>query len=541
MLFRLLVVFFLVTAGALAVPQNLVFEGEYVVVRKKGVPVVRGKSGYSFVKSLAQGIDLVQVGPHTRGASREANIVEYDSEHDHCRSISQDPGVLVCSPNFVVHASSFFNPHKSLSKVPSAKSFSRGSISDRVVAVLDTGFDYSHPALSKHLWNNPFEIPDNGIDDDGNGYIDDVHGANVYSGSGDPFDDNGHGTHVAGIVAKQLHSSGSETKIMALKFLNERGMGGVAGAIQAMNYLLDLKSRGVDVRVSNNSWGGAPYSQPLEDAVRRVIGSGIAFVAAAGNVGGNNDIYPEYPASFNFPEVISVAAVDGQGNLASFSNYGEGSVDVAALGVRVISAFPGGGQQSMSGTSMAAPLVAGVLAVHAEMGNGATTQAISSLYSKAVSLSSLDGFVFRRRLVVGAGEEPPSTSVQPKKDDLMVSTVSLLGLSSNGIERSFVKSGFALKVVGLGEGAGTASVELAIEGQFKCAEDFNMDVVDGMGELVVQLPRIPSGIRFFTVSVAGVKERIKVRTKVKRSRRLGKRSKRLKRRARSVCERVNFS
>jgi len=221
---------------------------------------------------------------------------------------------------------------------PEAWQVSTGSAA-LVVAVIDTGVFTGHPDLAPNIWVNPGEVPGNGVDDDGNGYIDDVHGWDFYHGDNtvfDPDDGDEHGTHVAGTIAAVLNNvegiAGiAQVKIMCLKFLGPSG-GWTSDAILAIQYAADK-----GVKLSNNSYRGYDYSQALKDAI---AASGMLFVAAAGNDASDNDIRPVYPASYDLDNILSVAAVDNQGYLAWFSNYGATSVDVAGPGVDVISTVP---------------------------------------------------------------------------------------------------------------------------------------------------------------------------------------------------------
>ncbi|MGB3615974.1 MAG: S8 family peptidase [Elainellaceae cyanobacterium] len=235
---------------------------------------------------------------------------------------------------------------------------------DVVVAVIDTGVDYSHPDLVSNLWTNLGEIPGNDLDDDGNGYVDDYYGYDFVNSDGDPTDDNGHGTHIAGIIAADDDNAfgtvgvAPDAKIMVLKVLDEDSEGTTFNAIQAVEYAILM---GTDV--INASWGGGDYSQDLSDAIAAAANVGILFVAAAGNAGTNNDIEPQYPASYDLDNVISVGASAASDPLASFSNYGPTSVDLVAPGDQIYSTLPDGSYGTLSGTSMAAPHVTGTVAL----------------------------------------------------------------------------------------------------------------------------------------------------------------------------------
>ncbi|MGX9727671.1 MAG: S8 family serine peptidase [Candidatus Electronema sp. VV] len=245
------------------------------------------------------------------------------------------------------------------------------------VFVIDTGIDTDHPDLVSNLWWNPGEIPSNGIDDDGNGYVDDVHGIDAVNYDSDPEDDHGHGTHVSGTIGAQANNAAGvagvnwEVNIGACKFLDAGGGGSTEGAVQCFDYVLGLKNAGLNVVATNNSWGGGGFSQVLLDAIEANINAGILPVIAAGNSASNNDSWPAYPCSYSFPNAqgdsLCVAAIDSSNNLAGFSNYGLASVDLAAPGVNILSSVPelvdASGYASWSGTSMATPHVTGLAAL----------------------------------------------------------------------------------------------------------------------------------------------------------------------------------
>ncbi len=271
-----------------------------------------------------------------------------------------------------------------------------------VVGVIDTGIDYTHPDLIANLWVNPGEIPNNGIDDDNNGYIDDIHGINAITGSGDPFDDSGHGTHVSGILgaegnnARGIAGINWNTTIIACKFLGPRAAepGFVSDAIECLDYLLNLKTRTnnpVNVRLTNNSWGGNGRSQALVDAIAAHQNAEILFVTSAGNDRQNMDDVPNFPAAYDLPGIISVAASDENDELTTFSNFGVQTTDIAAPGARILSTVPSGncelctgsGYAFVSGTSMASPHVAGLAALMMAQNPGLTIREIKNLVISA--------------------------------------------------------------------------------------------------------------------------------------------------------------
>ena len=233
-----------------------------------------------------------------------------------------------------------------------------------IVAVLDTGIRYTHEDLRGNMWINPDEIAGNGIDDDGNGYVDDIHGINAGNDSGNPMDDNGHGTHVAGIVGAVgnngigLSGVAWNIKVMALKFIDGKGDGEDVDAIECINYAIQNGAS-----VINSSWGGGEFNQVLKDAIEVASDNGVFFVAAAGNEGNDNDAIGHYPSSYELANVVSVTATNRKDELAGFANFGENTVDLAAPGNGIYSCYNGSDSdyRSLDGSSMAAPLVSGTL------------------------------------------------------------------------------------------------------------------------------------------------------------------------------------
>lgn len=278
---------------------------------------------------------------------------------------------------------------------PEAWSITTGD-EEVVIAVIDSGIDYSHPDLVDNLWVNPLEIPGNGLDDDSNGYIDDIYGIDSHNGDSDPFDDNSHGTHVAGTIAAQGNNGAGVTgvawnaKIVSCKFLGASGSGSTAGAIECLDYILGLKHRGENIVATNNSWGGSFFDQTLFDAIERHSNEDLLFVAAAGNSARDNDTTESYPTNYELPNIISVAAMNVLGDRAWFSNYGITTVDLFAPGESIYSTYPGDRYEYLDGTSMAAPHVTGALALLASQGQtGQLAKAV--LLATTAEHSALEG------------------------------------------------------------------------------------------------------------------------------------------------------
>ncbi len=273
-----------------------------------------------------------------------------------------------------------------------------------IVGVIDEGIMKTHEDLSANIWVNPFD-PVDGVDNDGNGYIDDTNGwdfANndntIYDGAGDD-----HGTHVAGTIGavggngKGVAGVSWNVKMISAKFLGPAG-GTTANAIKSVDYITDLKTRhGLNIAATNNSWGGGGFSQSLQDAIERANAANILFIAAAGNDGADNDATTRYPSGYPNANIIAVAAITSSGALASYSNYGATTVDLGAPGSGIWSTVPSksgksSAYASYSGTSMATPHVTGGAVLYAASHPGSSASAIKdAILSSTVPTSSLTG------------------------------------------------------------------------------------------------------------------------------------------------------
>jgi len=274
------------------------------------------------------------------------------------------------------------------------------------VGIIDEGFMYTHEDLAENAGNSARETTD-GIDNDGNGYIDDVYGWDFDGRNNSVFDGTGddHGTHVAGTIGaaggngKGVAGICWSIKILNAKFLGRNG-GTTANAIKAVDYFTDLKqNRGINLVATNNSWGGGGFSQGLKDAIDRAGAANILFIAAAGNSGTNNDLTASYPSGYTSANIIAVASITSTGALSSFSQYGPTTVDIGAPGSGIISTVPASskgkivsGYANYSGTSMATPHVTGAVALYASTHSGASAAQIkAAILDTATSTASLSG------------------------------------------------------------------------------------------------------------------------------------------------------
>jgi subtilisin family serine protease len=373
-------------------------EGEILIKLKANVADLNEQEIPEFI-FRAPNARVERVGARERGI----NLVRLNGQLSVEQAIAEaqaDPRVEYAEPNYIVQTDTtpndtFFNDLWGMKNTifgvsggatpadigaTQAWDITTGN-DDLVVAVIDTGIDISHPDLAANIWTNPNEIAGNDVDDDGDGYVDDVHGWNFFNNRSSVFNsanEDFHATHVAGTIGavgnNGLGVAGVawHVKLMPLKFLGgSKGSGATSDAIRAIDYVIYQKNHGVNVRIINASWGGTGFSIALRDEIQKAGDNGIVFVCSAGNGddfgnGINNDTgKADYPASFAsvLSNCISVAAIDATDFLAGFSNYGHTTTTIGAPGVFIKSTYPGNGYSQLSGTSMASPHVAGVVAL----------------------------------------------------------------------------------------------------------------------------------------------------------------------------------
>ncbi len=366
--------------------------GEVIVKLKDGVRASSVNMNALIQKSLGS-IAILSVKPFRTDASfAKVKIAQSGMTALAISRISQDPSIQYAEPNFIYRTSEAGIPSdtdfeklwgiKNVGQMDAAGQvgkpgadinvvplWQRGITGSRdvVVAVIDTGVQWDHPDLEANVYTNPGEaggLAANGKDDDGNGFIDDVHGWNFAAQTNASSDDHDHGSHCSGTIGgvgdngKGVAGINWQVSILPVKFLDGQGGGTLEGAVESIKYATKMK-----VNIMSNSWGGGGYSEALKDAIVEAKNAGILFVAAAGNDGSDNDATPTYPASYDVENVVAVAATDNMDKLAEFSNYGKNRVHVAAPGVKVYSTIKGGAYDTFSGTSMACPHVAGVSAL----------------------------------------------------------------------------------------------------------------------------------------------------------------------------------
>lgn len=437
---RLLVGFVLLSFGALAGKPESV-PGEYIVTFKNNKNAVK-LLAENFAKKINSEVNMIS--STLRVAHIRSNSVI--TSEAFVSSLKNDPNVDIVEPNYIYHANySFGNKANDplFGKLWGLNNTGQPDSSGQagepgidinalkawqvqtgsksvVVAVIDTGVNYKSLDLKENVWTNEAERKGRkGIDDDKNGFIDDIYGWNFVKNNNNPIDDQGHGSHCSGTIGakgndgKGIVGVNWNTRIMALKFLDSGGSGTLENALKAIDYATKNGAR-----VMSNSWGGGGFSETLKQAIERAHKANAIFIAAAGNESNNNDENPSYPASYDVPNVISVAAIDNKGIMASFSNYGKNTVHIAAPGVNIFSTT-NKGYDSWSGTSMATPHVSGVaalvLAQYPEMTNLQlkelilkTARPLKTLRGKTKTAGLIDAYAALMQIVPAPDMEDPA-------------------------------------------------------------------------------------------------------------------------------------
>lgn len=387
-LLSLLILVSSLALGVQAMAQDAEFVPGEVIVKLKGKAFSSQASGFLGKAKTSNGLSL-------KASFHKMNMHHFKLNANtdvkaKIKELQQDPDVEYAEPNYIYRKTvdadagqivkmsdqemqdfvalgtgTAYQQSGAPVKATEAWNYSNNGSERPIVAIIDTGVDTTHSVFqdSQAIWQNANEIPGNHIDDDNNGYVDDITGWNFYTNSGQMYDDDGHGTHVAGIVlgvSQDIFDSQiavSKIRIMPLKFLGSDGSGSTSSAIKAIYYAVNNGAQ-----VINNSWGGPNYSSALHEALTYAYENGVVLVSAAGNSGKNNDSSTMYPANYDVPSNISVAASNDWDMLASFSNFGVSTVHISAPGVSIVSTTPNETFAYSSGTSMAAPFVAGLAA-----------------------------------------------------------------------------------------------------------------------------------------------------------------------------------
>ena len=403
-------------------------EGELLVQFKSGSTDNDKAGAYRWVS--AEEVEVVVSAKNRSDGHGDLVLIRHTSDYSHQAAVnafSSDPSVEFAEPNWIythqatsddtyytngqlwgMYGASTSPSNKWGSNAASAWADNKTGSKQVYVGIIDEGIQYNHKDLKGQVWTNPYDTAD-GVDNDGNGYKDDIHGWDFFGNDKTVYDGgkkgkkDDHGTHVSGTIGgiggngKGVVGVNWNITLISAKFLGPNG-GTTAKAIKAVDYITDLKTRhGLNIVATNNSWGGGGFSQALQDAIERANDADILFIAAAGNggndgIGDNNDVVPNYPSNYPNANIIAVASITSTGSLSSFSNYGATTVDIGAPGSGIWSTTAFNTYSSYNGTSMATPHVTGAAALYASTHPGASAAQIkNAILSSAVSTSSLSG------------------------------------------------------------------------------------------------------------------------------------------------------
>lgn len=441
--------------------QQYEYVPNQVLVRLENEAGSLAEFATDYGSSVLEEIDLTGLKP-SRNSSQRLLVLDLKDQLSVAEAMvlmGEDPRVSVVESNDIVRSSETEQPKPSEPNdledslwglfnhgqdggvagvdigVKQAWETSIGSRNGPIVAVIDSGVDINHQDLKDNIYTNPGEVPNDGIDNDGNGVIDDVHGYNAAADDNNPKDEHGHGTHVSGTIGavgnngKGVTGVNQQAQILPVRFLDKEGVGSTDGAIKAIVYA----SR-TGARIVNNSWGGNKYNQLVSDAM---ADSDALFLCAAGNEAYDNDLRPVYPADYDLDNIVSVTAHDRKNEFPRFANRGEKSVELAAPGVDVTSTLPGNKYGVMSGTSMATPHVAGAATLLATAHPGISNEDLKFLLMNNLEqLPEKYGsrIISGGRLNVGQALEkdvtPPGVVDQVKVESVTPNRVSLSWLAT---------------------------------------------------------------------------------------------------------------
>ncbi len=379
---------------------------------------------------------------------------------------------------------------------PTAWDLTTGN-ANTVVAVIDTGSKYTHEDLAANIWTNSGEINNNGVDDDGNGFVDDFYGYDFFYNDSNPLDENGHGTHVSGTIGAVGNNAlgvvgvNWNVRIMTIKIYDNDGYGTTAAMlINAYNYVRLMKNRGINIRVTNNSYSGCDeacgYDQATKDALDALGDAGVLNVFAAGNDARNIDFNQAFPASYTSPGIVTVASSNSTDDRSGFSNWGVTSVDIAAPGSGILSTVMSAGNYgTLSGTSMASPHTAGAAALLSSYNPNLSVASLkATLMNSADILSQWNGFVKSRgRLNIA--------------NALQNQTVCSFSLSSNSLSVPTKGGTFSVNVTA------SPNCDSAIKSNVKWIQLFGVNNISGNSTITFRVTVNPTISRTGTITIAG--------------------------------------